>query len=306
MKEVLEIVNRVADADATVLITGETGVGKEIVAREIHKNSLRKDGPFIKVNCASIPESLFESELFGYEKGAFTGATNNGKLGMFELANKGTILLDEIGEIPLNIQSKLLRVLQEKKVTRLGGTSVQKVDVRILAATNLDLKKQVEKGLFREDLYYRLNVIPINIPPLRERREDLFILAAHFLAFYNSKYNKDKTLAHNATELLRYYPWPGNVRELKNLIERLVLICPQEIITDKCISKIIGEKEVEPIYDNSYEKMHLNDAVATVEKELIYKALKDHGTTRGAAKVLGVSQPTIVRKANKYGIQLSD
>lgn len=205
IKEVLEIVSKVSEVDATVLITGETGVGKEVIAKEIHKNSLRKNGPFIKVNCASIPDTLFESELFGYEKGAFTGATNNGKLGMFELADRGTILLDEIGEIPLNIQSKLLRVLQEKQITRVGGTKVQKIDVRILAATNLDLKKQVEKGLFREDLYYRLNVIPIRVPALRERKDDIILLAIHFLDFYNSKYSKNKTLDHSAAELLRLY-----------------------------------------------------------------------------------------------------
>jgi len=170
MEEILELINKISDVDATVLITGETGVGKEVIAKEIHRKSIRRDGPFIKVNCASIPETLFESELFGYEKGAFTGAINSGKPGMFELADNGTILLDEIGEIPLNIQSKLLRVLQEKQVTRIGGIKERKINVRILAATNLDLKEQVKKGLFREDLYYRLNVIPIRIPPLREKR----------------------------------------------------------------------------------------------------------------------------------------
>ncbi len=224
---------------------------------------------------------------------------------MFELADKGTILLDEIGEIPLNIQSKLLRVLQEKQVIRVGGTKEQKIDVRILAATNLDLKDQVEKGLFREDLYYRLNVIPIRVPALRERKDDIVLLAVHFLDFYNSKYNKNKTLDHSAVELLRLYSWPGNVRELKNLIERLVLICPDAIISDEYISKMIGKKEIE-LLCNFYDKeIHLDEAVATVEKQLIYSALKNYKTTRKAAEILGVSQPTIVRKANHYGIKIS-
>lgn len=305
IEEVLEVVSKISEVDATVLITGETGVGKEVIAKEIHKKSLRKDAPFVKVNCASIPETLFESELFGYEKGAFTGAANCGKPGMFEVADKGTILLDEIGEIPLNIQSKLLRVLQEKQITRVGGTKVQKIDVRILAATNLNLKEQVEKGLFREDLYYRLNVIPIRIPALRERKEDIVLLAIHFLDLYNSKYNMNKKLDYSAAELLRLYPWPGNVRELKNLMERLVLICPNDIISDEYISKMISKKEVEFLYDFYDKEIHLNEAVAIVEKQLIYNALKNYKTTRKAAEALGISQPTVVRKANCYGIKLS-
>ncbi len=305
IEEVLEVVSKISEVDATVLITGETGVGKEVIAKEIHNKSLRKDAPFVKVNCASIPETLFESELFGYEKGAFTGAANCGKPGMFEVADKGTILLDEIGEIPLNIQSKLLRVLQEKQITRVGGTKVQKIDVRILAATNLNLKEQVEKGLFREDLYYRLNVIPIRIPALRERKEDIVLLAIHFLDLYNSKYNMNKKLDYSAAELLRLYPWPGNVRELKNLMERLVLICPNDIISDEYISKMISKKEVEFLYDFYDKEIHLNEAVAIVEKQLIYNALKNYKTTRKAAEALGISQPTVVRKANCYGIKLS-
>lgn len=304
MMEIYEVIDRIAETDATVLILGETGVGKEVVAREIHKNSLRKNGPFIKVNCASIPESLFESEMFGYASGAFTGADNKGKPGLIELANKGTLLLDEIGELSLSSQSKLLRVLEENKVTRVGGTEPINIDVRIIAATNRDLKKEVEKGTFREDLFYRLNVIPIKVPPLRKRREDIPLLSKHFLDLYNSKYNKTKTLSDTAFQLLKWYSWPGNVRQLKNLIERLVLICPYDIITDDYISRFIKKEEIEELYNIGREEITLDEAVSIIERQLIYRALKKYGTTRKAAKVLGVSQPTIVRKAKKYDINL--
>ncbi|WP_025640420.1 sigma-54 interaction domain-containing protein [Schnuerera ultunensis] len=304
MIKIYEIIDRIAEVDATILILGETGVGKEVVAREIHKNSLRKDGPFIKVNCASIPENLFESELFGYAKGAFTGAASKGKPGLFELADNGTILLDEIGELSLNAQSKLLRVLQEKQIIRVGGTELRKIDVRIIAATNKDLEKEVEKGFFREDLFYRLNVIPITVPPLRERREDIPLLSIHFLDLYNSKYNMNKKLSDSALELLKWYSWPGNVRQLKNLIERLVLISPHDTISDDYILNIAGKEDIDELYNLGQKGLTLDEAVSIVEKQLIYKALKKHGTTRKAAKVLGVSQPTIVRKTNKYGINL--
>jgi len=304
MIEIYEIIDRIAETDATVLVLGETGVGKEVVAREIHKNSLRKNGPFIKVNCASIPESLFESELFGYDKGAFTGAISKGKPGLLELAHNGTIFLDEIGELPLSAQPKLLRVLQEKKIIRVGGTESKRIDVRVIAATNKDLEKEVEKGTFREDLFYRLNVIPIKVPPLRKRREDIPLLSKHFLDLYNSKYNKTKTLSDTAFQLLKWYSWPGNVRQLKNLIERLVLICPYDIITDDYISRFIKKEEIEELYNIGREEITLDEAVSIIERQLIYRALKKYGTTRNAAKVLGVSQPTIVRKAKKYDINL--
>lgn len=304
MIEIYEIIDRIAETDATVLVLGETGVGKEVVAREIHKNSLRKNGPFIKVNCASIPESLFESEMFGYASGAFTGADNKGKPGLIELANKGTLLLDEIGELSLSSQSKLLRVLEENKVTRVGGTEPINIDVRIIAATNRDLKKEVEKGTFREDLFYRLNVIPIYVPPLRERKEDIPLLSKYFLDLYNSKYNKTKTLSHKAFELLKWYSWPGNVRQLKNLIERLVLTCPYDIITDDYISGFFGKEEIEELYNLGQGELTLDEAVSTIERQLIQNALKKYRTTRKAAKALGVSQPTIVRKCKKYGITI--
>lgn len=302
--KIFEMIDRISEVDATVLLLGETGVGKEVIAREIYKNSLRKDKPFIKINCASIPENLFESELFGYVEGAFTGATSKGKPGLFELADGGTILLDEIGELTVEMQSKLLRVLQEKKVVRVGDIKEKKIDVRIIAATNRNLELEIEKGNFREDLFYRLNVIPIIVPPLRDRREDIPLLALHFLDEFNNKYNKNKRLNYLAYELLEWYSWPGNVRQLKNLVERLILTCPYDTIEDDHILEIVGKKEIGELYDLSSGESTLDEAVIAVEKQLIFKALKKHGTTRKAAKVLGISQSTVVRKANKYNIEV--
>lgn len=300
---IYEMIDKIAEVDATVLILGKTGVGKEEVAREIHKNSLRKEGPFIKINCSSIPDNLFESEIFGYSKGAFTGADSKGKPGLLELAEHGTILLDEIGELSLSSQSKILRVLQEKQIIRVGGTEVKKIDVRIIAATNRDLKSEVENGSFREDLFYRLNVIPITVPSLEERREDIPLLSKHFLDLYNSKYNKNKVISNSAYELLKWYSWPGNVRQLKNAIERLVLIWPQYIITEDAILEIMGNEEIGQIYNIGRKEITLSEAVSIVEKQLVFNALKKHGTTRKAADALGVSQPTVVRKVKQYKIQ---
>lgn len=303
---VLETALQASQVDATVLLLGETGVGKDVIALRIHKQSPRKNGPFIKVNCAAIPESLLESELFGYEKGAFTGAQNKGKPGMFELAHTGTILLDEVGDLPLSLQVKLLRVIQEKELTRIGGTQPQKLDLRIIAATNQDLERLVKKGLFREDLYYRLNVIPIYIPPLRMRREDIALLAKHYLDYYNRKYNRQKTLSHSALETLNQHTWPGNVRELKNLLERIVVIINDDLITRDHLRSITQKVEQQDYLSGLQNNLQLGEAVAQVEKELISQALLSEKSTRGAASVLGVSQPTIVRKARKYGIVLWD
>ncbi|WP_258360974.1 sigma-54 interaction domain-containing protein [Moorella sulfitireducens] len=301
MQKVKELIYQVAKVDSTVLIVGETGVGKEIVANEIHKNSSRRDGPYIKVNCAAIPENLLESELFGYEKGAFTGALNKDKIGFFEMANKGTILLDEIGELPLHLQSKLLRVLQEKEITRIGGTRSIKLNVRVIAATNRNLEEMVNKGTFREDLYYRLNVLPIVIPPLRTRREDIAKLVLHFLEKYNEKYGADKHIDISALNLLEQYDWPGNVRELENLIERLIVIVDDDVISQKHIKNIIESKKNASL---SLQKMNLTlkETVRIVEKEIIEEALKKYGSTHKAARALGVSQPTLLRKARMLSI----
>ena len=302
-KIVEELAGRASQVDATVLLLGETGVGKDIIARKIHKDSPRREGPFIKVNCAAIPENLLESELFGYEKGAFTGAINRGKPGMFELADTGTIFLDEVGDLPLSLQAKLLRVIQEKEITRIGGTKPQKLDLRIIAATNKDLQKMVNNDLFREDLYYRLNVVPILIPPLRARRDDIPLLVAHYLDFYNHKYNRKKQLSRHAMEILKQYNWPGNVRELTNLLERLVIISSENIIEPEHLESLVNRTNPETLAYQCKTEAPLEEVVAGVEKEMIALALAKYGSTRQAARALGVSQPTIVRKAKKYGIK---
>ncbi len=304
IKELKELIKYVAKTDATVLITGETGSGKEVFARQIHLESNRKNMPYVKVNCAAIPDSLMESELFGYEKGAFTGAQNKDKLGMFEIANGGTILLDEIGEMPMNLQSKLLRVIQEKELMRVGGTKTIKLDVRIIASTNENLSESIKAGKFREDLFYRLNVVPIKIPPLRERKDDIPILANSFLERLNLKYNKDKRFEDMALATFQYYDWPGNVRELENAIERLVVINDNKYINSTEITNMVGmDKIALPVLESD---MPLRKAVDMLEKEMIENALRKHGSTYKAAKVLGVTQPTVFRKAKALGIPLSN
>jgi len=238
IKQVLETVYRIASVDSTVLILGESGVGKDIIARIIHEVSSRKNsGPFVKVNCAAIPAELLESELFGYECGAFTGANKEGKAGYFEIADKGTIFLDEIGELPKKLQVKLLAVIQDQKITRIGGVKEKDIDVRIIAATNRDLEGMVRQGNFREDLFYRLNVVPITIPPLRERKEDIPFLVAHYTDLYNKKYNMEVKFSREAIEALYKYDWPGNVRELANLVERIVVTSQESLIKPELLPK---------------------------------------------------------------------
>jgi PAS domain S-box-containing protein len=304
MKEVKETINYIAKTDATVLISGETGCGKEVVSKEIYNKSSRSKMPYIKVNCAAIPDSLIESELFGYEKGAFTGALNKEKLGMFETANGGTMLLDEIGEMPLNLQSKLLRVLQEKEITRVGGTKSIKIDVRIIAATNQKLDELIQAGKFREDLYYRLNVVPIKLPPLRERKEDIPLLANAFLEKFNKRYGKEKRFESLAMGALEAHDWPGNVRELQNVIERLIVIGDEIYITYSHIANILGKSGVKVSLESG--NMTLRQAVDMFERQIIEKALEQHGSTYKAAEALGVTQPTVFRKAKALGIKLSN
>lgn len=305
MTALLKEIEQAAQVDVTVLITGETGVGKEVVSTELHLSSQRSDGPFIKVNCAAIPTNLLEAELFGYEKGAFTGAGATAKMGLFELADKGTILLDEIGELPIELQAKLLRVIQQKELMRLGGTKPVKLDVRLLAATNCDLQELIRQGRFRSDLYYRLNVLPIQILPLRRRKGDIQALCAHFLGRYNSKYGKEIKISETGMVLLREYPWPGNVRELKNIIERLVIISEAEAVLGleqigSLLNIDVRAAEVLPV-DAGLKKI-----VEDVERRTIEKVLATCGSTRSAAKVLQVDQSTIVKKAKKLGISLRD
>ena len=301
MKNVIDLAIQMGRVDSTVLITGESGVGKEVVAKVIHKSSDRTTGSLIKVNCGAIPDNLLEAELFGYDEGSFTGAKKGGKPGMFELADGGTLLLDEIAEMPLNLQVKLLRVLQEAEITRVGGTKSINIDVRIIAATNKDLNKMLRKGEFREDLFYRLNVVPINIPPLRERREDISQLIYKFLDEFNKKYDKNKKISLDTINFLESYNWPGNVRELRNLIERFVVISDQNIIDLDFLPKTIYKKKTkEENYLN--ELMPLKKAVAIAEKSILEKAFQKFKTTYEVAEALKVSQPTVVRKKRKYNV----
>lgn len=302
IEKIKQLINYVAKTDATVLITGETGVGKEVIAKEIYRKSCRSKGPYVKVNCAAIPESLMESELFGYEKGAFTGAVKREKLGFFEMANGGTILLDEIGEMPVKLQSKLLRVLQEKEITRIGGTRSIKLDIRVIASTNQDIEDQIKQGSFREDLFYRLNVIPVKIPPLRERKSDIALLAYNFLEKFTKRYDKPKEFDAFAVEALTCCEWPGNVRELENTIERLVIIGDEGLITDKDVVNVMGKEKFPYVAVDDVE-ITLKEAVDKVEKTIIEGALKKYGSSHKAARVLGVTQTTVLRKAKALGIK---
>ena len=305
MTAVIQLSRKLSQIDSTVLITGESGVGKGKVAKYIHNLGIRKDKPFVKVNCGAIPESLIESELFGYEAGAFTGSSKRGKMGLFELAQNGTIFLDEIGELPFNLQVKLLQAIQDKEIQKVGGTKRIKIDVRIITATNRNLKEMVSRNEFREDLYYRLNVVPIHIPPLRERQEDIIPLSRHFLKIYNSKFNLKKRMDPNTINWLMKYVWPGNVRELENIIERLVITSSHDIILPNNLpNHIIENKEHEHLISIP-NLSNLKEIMEDVEKQIINEVVNKHKTTRNVAKVLGVSQPTIVRKMNKYSIKYS-
>ena len=303
MRKVVSLAYRVAEVDSTVLILGESGVGKEVIASYVHHNSPRKDKPFIKVNCGAIPENLLESELFGYEKGAFTGASKEGKLGLFELANEGTLFLDEIGEMPLPLQVKLLRVLQENEFVRLGGSRPVKTNVRIISATNRNLEADMKKGLFREDLYYRLNVIPFYIPPLRARREDIIPLAVHFVEGFNRKYSREKQLSHETLEYIQNYSWPGNVRELRNIIERLIVISENNLIQPNHLPDIMTTANEPGPGVKATEIMPLKEAVEMLERQLIVMAKDKYGTTTNIAKALGVDQSTISRKMKRMKLE---
>jgi len=303
MQEVLSVASRAAESKATVLITGESGTGKEVLAKSIHYISQRKDNPFIAVNIPALPESLLESELFGHEKGAFTGA-DKFRTGRFELANKGTIFLDEIGDIPLNLQVKLLRVLQEHQIERLGSNESIDIDVRVIAATHQNLEQKIKDGTFREDLFYRLNVISIHIPPLRERKEDIAALIDHFIKKYSDENDKPKLeISKEAFDILMKYNYPGNVRELENIIERAVVLSRQNIITVNDIPQSVKgfKTEGDPILD---EAKNLTEQVEALEKKLIYDALsKANGNQSLAGRMLGITERNLRYKMQKYGIK---
>lgn len=297
MQEIFYIMQMVSESNANVLITGESGTGKELVARAIHKKSLRKSKPFIIVDCTTIPENLLESELFGYEKGAFTGAVDR-KIGLIELAHEGTVFLDEIGELPMFLQKKLLRFLQEKEIQRLGSTQRIKVDVRVISATNRDLEKGIKDGLFREDLYWRLNVVRINLPPLRDRKEDIPLLVNYFLNKFSKENNKPiPQIEPEVMDALLNYDWPGNIRELANVIERAVVLSPSGIISLKYFPKRIQEKT--GWFSIKEDTLNL----AEVEKTLILKALHSTGWNQTkAAEILGISRKQLRTKMKHHGL----
>jgi len=303
MRDLMGTVIRLAQVDSTILITGESGTGKELIAETIHKYSARKEEPFIKVNCGAIPENLLESELFGYEFGAFTGARREGKAGYFELAKKGTLFLDEIGDLPFNLQVKLLRVLQNKEIVRVGGSKPLEVDVRIVAGTNRNLLEMVRNKEFREDLYYRLNVVPIHVPPLRDRKEEIPALVAHFLHLFNRKYRLRKSISPEVIDIFMGYDWPGNVRELENLIERLVVITPRDILTREDLpSHLVNANRGNAAEVTVTGIIPLREAVESVERQILEKAYAKYRTTRQMARELKIDASTIVRKAARYGI----
>ena len=308
MQEIYQLIEKVAPTTASVLITGESGTGKELVARAIHINSPREKAPFISVNCAALPETLLESELFGHERGAFTGATALRK-GRFELADTGTLFLDEIGDIPLSLQAKLLRVLQERNFERVGGVKLIGVDVRIITATNRDLKDEVDKGNFREDLYYRFNVLHIHLPPLRERADDIPMLAEHFIKKFAKLLNKpDLRISGDALRYLTGLPWEGNVRELENTIERAGILCSGDVIqTEDVHPGVAGEEEVQNWSPNGeFEKFLPSDLplpkiLSGVEERLLKRALEDANNVQArAAETLGITKSLLQYKMKKY------
>jgi transcriptional regulator with GAF, ATPase, and Fis domain len=320
LAKVFKVLKKVAPTDSTVLVTGESGTGKELLVRALHRNSGRRDMPFVPINCGAIPRELLESELFGHEKGAFTHAIRS-RPGRFELADGGTIFLDEIGDMDLSLQVKILRALQEKEIERVGGTSIKKVDVRVVAATNRDLESEVASGRFREDLFYRLNVIPLNLPPLRERGMDILLLAEHFLGRHcGSKARKPLSLSEKARQMLLTYSWPGNVRELENFMERLTILCdgcevkpedlPEKIFTDIGESPLREEEKIEPVRpvgfawpslkDMRDKDLKLKDFLEAIEGRLLAEALEQaDGVKNKAAELVGIKRTTLIEKLKK-------
>jgi Nif-specific regulatory protein len=316
MKRVYELIEKIADTKSTILITGESGTGKELVAKTIHYSSSRSQAPFVPVNCAAIPKDLLESELFGHEKGAFTGALN-ARIGRFELAHGGTLFLDEIAELDPSLQVKLLRVLQEREFERVGGIKTIKMDVRILVATNKDLERATREGKFREDLYYRLNVIPLNLPPLRERAEDIPVLVNYFVhKFADERKRESLTFTTEAMQCLTTYRWPGNVRELENLIERLTILVTKDAVTTSDLPEKFHPLSEAQLSENSCTEtrmdfeipehgININSVVENMERNLILKALKKTGGVKNrAAKMLGLNRTTLIEKMKKMRIAL--
>ena len=305
MFNVMQLAKRLATVDSTVLITGESGVGKGLIAQLLHQNGNRKSAPLVTVNCGAIPENLIESELFGYERGAFTGSRAEGKKGLFEVAHGGTIFLDEISELPLNLQVKLLQVIQDREIIRVGGTKKIPIDVRVISATNLDLHKLVQEGKFREDLYYRLNVVPIHVPPLRERPEDIIPLVRKYLAKFNKRLNDNKQIDPDAMAVLLKYDWPGNIRELQNIVERLILTTKESVISVENLPGFMANiKSLTPKPKDAPQT--LSEIMEQAEKEVLAQALNKYKSTRAMAKALNISQPSVVRKLHRHGLSNSE
>ncbi len=294
MQKLVSSIDSIAKTDATVLLLGETGVGKGVIARRVHEQSQRSNQPFFKIDCTTIPANLVESELFGFEAGSFSGANSKGKLGLVEMAHKGTLFLDEIGELPLVMQSKLLRVLQDQEVMRIGSTKVRKVDVRFIAATNRNLAEAVKEGSFRSDLYYRLLVAVLNIPPLRDRKDDILLLARHFLERFNTKYRKNVALSKDVSKVLEQYHWPGNIRELENFIQSLIVTQSKQLIELEDIPVAM----LPAIADT--DNKSLGEIMDGIEQELLRKALAVHGSIAAVAKFYKVDRVTIYRKLKKH------
>jgi Nif-specific regulatory protein len=320
MREVYSIIEKIAPSSVTVLLLGESGTGKELVARAVHESGNRRDKPFIKINCAALPETLLESELFGHERGAFTGA-HASRPGRFELANHGTIFLDEIGEMPLALQAKMLRVLQEKQFERIGGSKTFEADVRIVAATNVGLEEAVEEGSFRADLYYRLNVVPIVLPPLRERMEDIPLLLNHFLSMSNQRNGKNLMLTAEVLDLLLDYPWPGNVREMQNMVERMVILAEGDRLTLSDLTPGVRswrskpyvvpvekiQPEPVPVRSDRHWAGEPRKSLQDLERDEVEAALRRHGWVQvRAAKELGLTQRQIGYRIKKYGLSRLD
>ncbi len=301
MKQLIQLAYRVAQVDSTILLEGETGTGKEVFSRFIHEMSPRNEGPFISIDCSEVPETLLESELFGYEEGAFTGAKKGGKIGLIELAEGGTLFLDEINSMPITIQAKLLKVIETFRITKIGAKKSNKIDFRLISATNKDLKELVDNGLFRQDLYFRLNVVPIYLIPLRDRKKDIVPLVVHYLDYFNKKYNFHKELPIDVLKCFENYYWPGNVRELKNVIERLVVMTAVDIITEK---ELPSEFMDTPNRNDKFqiilrEIVPLSELINEAETKLVYLAMKQCNSTREAAELLHISQTSVVRKFKK-------
>ncbi|HDJ22293.1 MAG TPA: sigma-54-dependent Fis family transcriptional regulator, partial [Candidatus Aminicenantes bacterium] len=304
MQEIYSLIEKIAPTETTVLIQGESGTGKEMAARAIHYLSLRREKPFVTINCGALPESLLESELFGHVKGAFTDAVTD-KKGMFEVADKGTLFLDEVGEMSPITQVKLLRTLQERKIRRVGGTEEIPIDVRIISATNQDLKKKIKEGFFREDLYYRLNVLSLEMPPLRERKEDIPLLVNHFLQKYCQKLGRGmKRVAPEVYNIFESYPWPGNIRELENVIERVVAIEERETITTSCLPKELLQPEKREIDLEIKPGFRLNETIEAITRDYVQKALEmSRGKLKEAAELLGVNYRSIRYLVDKFDLK---